>query len=93
MQGTTGWPVSYNTIVHPSAVCRPVKIPDFPSAVSGTQQTVINPTRIRIFVNALWDTWLDTVIEPLLDSHRMEWSTFEEIAAMYESWEAIVVPE
>lgn len=41
----------------------------------------------------LWKTWLDSVIQPLLDSHRIQWSTFGKVAEMYETWEMSAVPK
>jgi hypothetical protein len=35
----------------------------------------------------LWRTWLDEVIQPLLDSGRVRWGTFAEAAEAYTGWE------
>ena len=37
----------------------------------------------------LWREWLSQVPQPLLESGRVQWSTFGEVAELYSQWEAV----
>jgi hypothetical protein len=39
----------------------------------------------------LWQEWLSQVLQPLLESGRVQWGTFGEVAELYVQWEAMNV--
>ncbi|MBU1935542.1 hypothetical protein KKF04_05795 [Patescibacteria group bacterium] len=73
---------------------------DFVTTMLRASLKEVDPTKINTFSVmfhpwdaeteadwVIWKEWLDTIIKPLVDSGKLKFATYGEIAEMYEEWE------